>query len=144
MFKYDGYIIKTTPDYKDALEKSEDIEVLDCEVYAESDAELKNCLMKFNMAQGFEYSENTVYEIENGIKNVIDSDDSYLELQIKQNKFDRQSELFYRAVEFIKESVGGEDIETTLKLCLGMTDEEINETLGALNEPEETSEMEMK
>ena len=84
------------------------------------------------------------YEIENGIKNVIDSDDSYLELQIKQNKFDRQSELFYRAVEFIKESVGGEDIETTLKLCLGMTDEEINETLGALNEPEETSEMKMK
>lgn len=78
----------------------------------------------------FEYAENTVSEIENGIKNIIDNDSSYLELQIKRKKFERQSELFWRAVEYIKENIGGSDIETTLSEALGMTDEEIAEVLG--------------
>lgn len=143
MFRYDGYVIKTTPDYIEALEKDEEIGELVCEVYAESDTELKKCLNEFNMMQCFEYKENTVSEIENGIKNIIDSDSSYLELKIKQDKFDRQSTLFYRAVEFIKESVGGDDVENTLKLCLGMTDEEIKETLEGLNEQEESQGIEM-
>ncbi|MBQ2921851.1 MAG: hypothetical protein IJE60_01970 [Tyzzerella sp.] len=143
MFKYDGYVIKTTPDYKEALKKGEEIGELVCEVYAESDTEFKKCLNEFNMMQCFEYKENTVSEIENGIKNIIDSDSSYLELKVKQDKFDRQSALFYRAVEFIKESVGGDDIEMTLKLCLGMTDEEIKETLDGLNEQEESQGIEM-
>lgn len=143
MFKYDGYVIKTTPDYKEALEKGEEIGELACEVYEESDTEFKNCLNEFNMMQCFEYKENTANEIENGIKNIIDSDCSYLELKVKQGKFDRQSELFYRAVQFIKESVGGDDVETTLKLCLGMTDEEIKDTLEGLDEPEEAQGIEM-
>ena len=143
MFKYDGYVIKTRPDYEEALKNGEEIEELVCEVYAESDTEFKNCLNEFNMMQCFEYNNNTLLEIENGIRNMIDSDSSYLELQVKQSKFDRQSELFYRAVEFIKESVGGDDIETTLKLCLGMTDEEIKETLDGLNEHEESQGIEM-
>ena len=50
--------------------------------------------------------------------------------QIKSKKFERQSELFWRAVEYIKQSIGGSDIETTLSEVLGMTDEEIEETLG--------------
>lgn len=143
MFRYDGYVIKTTPDYEEALKKGEDIGEIVCEVYAESDTEFKKCLNEFNMMQCFEYKENTVSEIENGIKNIIDADSSYLELKVKQDKFDRQSALFYRAVEFIKESVGGDDVEMTLKLCLGMTDEEIKETLDGLNEQEESQGIEM-
>lgn len=143
MFKYDGYVIKTTPDYEEALKKGEEFGELVCEVYAESDTEFNKCLNEFNMMQCFEYKENTVSEIENGIKNIIDSDSSYLELKVKQDKFDRQSALFYRAVEFIKESVGGDDVEMTLKLCLGMTDEEIKETLDGLNEQEESQGIEM-
>ena len=143
MFKYDGYVIKTTPDYKEALRKGKDIEELVCEVYQESDTELKICLNEFNMMQCLEYGENTEREIENGIMNIIDSDSSYLELKVKQSKFDRQSELFYRAIEYIKESMGGNDIEATLSECLGMSDEEIKETLDNLNEQEENQNIEM-
>lgn len=143
MFKYDGYVIKTTPDYKEALRKGKDIEELVCEVYQESDTELKICLNEFNMMQCFEYGENTEREIENGIMNIIDSDSSYLELKVKQSKFDRQSELFYRAIEYIKESMGGNDVEATLSECLGMSDEEIKETLDNLNEQEENQNIEM-
>lgn len=144
MFKYDGYIIKTTPDYKEALEKGEEIEELICEVYAASDTELKNCLNEFNMMQGFEYKKKTAMEIENGIMNIINSDSSYLELQVKQGKFNRQTELFQKAIEFIKESVGVDDVEMTLKLCLGMTDEEIKDTLSGLDGTEETQNEEME
>lgn len=144
MFKYDGYIIKTTPDYKEALEKGEEIEELVCEVYAASDTELKNCLNEFNMMQGFEYKKKTAMEIENGIMNIINSDSSYLELQVKQGKFNRQTELFQKAIEFIKESVGVDDVEMTLKLCLGMTDEEIKDTLSGLDGTEETENEEME
>lgn len=85
------------------------------------------------MMIAFEFNESTVSEIENGIMNMINEDSSYLELQVKQGKFDRQSELFYRAIEFIKESIGGDDIKNTLKLCVGMSDEEIDETLVGLD-----------
>ena len=144
MFEYDGYIIKTTPDYKEALEKGEEIEELVCEVYAVSDTELKNCLNEFNMLQSFEYKDNTVMEIENGIMNIINSDLSYLELQVKQGRFNRQTELFQKAVEFIKESVGMDNVEATLKLCLGMTDEEIKDTLNSLDRAEESQNEEIE
>lgn len=130
MFRYGGYVIKTNPDYEKAIENGNDIAEIWCEVYAEADTEFKHCLNEFNMMPCFEYAENTVSEIENGIKNIIDNDSSYLELQIKSKKFERQSELFWRAVEYIKQSIGGSDIETTLSEVLGMTDEEIEETLG--------------
>ena len=144
MFEYDGYIIKTTPDYKEALEKGEEIEELVCEVYAASDTELKTCLNEFNMLPSFEYKDNTVKEIENGIMNIINSDSSYLELQVKQCKFNRQIELLQKSIEFIKESVGVDDVEMTLKLCLGMTDEEIKDTLSGLDGTEETQNEEME
>lgn len=143
MFRYDGYIIKTTPDYEEALKKGENIEELVCEVYEESDTELRNCLSEFNMMHCFEYKENTVNEIENGIKNIIDSDCSYLELKVKQGKFERQSELFYRAIEYIKESVGGPDVAATLSKCLGMTDEEIKDALEYEPEIDENQGIEM-
>lgn len=140
MFEYDGYIIETTPDYKEALKNGIEIEELVCKVYSASDTELKNCLNEFNMMRSFEYKEDTANEIENGIKNIIDSDCSYLELKLKQEKFERQSTLFYRAIDFIKQSMGSEDVETTLKLCIGMTDDEIKETLDSLQEMDENQE----
>ena len=130
MFRYGRYVINTNPDYEKAIENGDDIAEIWCEVYAETDTEFKHCLSEFNMMPCFEYAENTVSEIENGIKNIIDNDSSYLELQIKSKKFERQSELFWRAVEYIKQSIGGGDIETTLSEALGMTDEEIAEVLG--------------
>ena len=143
MFKYDGYVVKTTPDYKKAIKKGDDFEELRCEVYQESDKNMEKCLNEFNMMPGFEFKERTVVEIENGIMNIMNNDRAYLELQVKQGKFERHSQLFYRAVEFIKESMGGDDVENTLKLCLGMTDEEIKETLDGLNEQEEAQGIEM-
>ena len=140
MFEYDGYVIKTTPDYKDALKNGIEIEELVCKVYSASDTEFKNCLNEFNMMRSFEYKEDTEKEIENGIKNIIDSDGSYLELKMKQEKFERQSTLFYRAIDFIKQSMGSEDVETTLKLCIGMTDDEIKETLDRLQEMDKNQE----
>lgn len=137
MFEYDGYVIKTTPDYKDALKNGIEIEELVCKVYSVSDTEFKNCLNEFNMMRSFEYKEDTEKEIENGIKKIIDSDGSYLELKMKQEKFERQSALFYRAIDFIKQSMGSEDVEITLKLCIGMTDDEIKETLDRLQEMDE-------
>ena len=143
MFKYDGYIIKTIPDYANAIEKGDFFEELRCEVYLESDTNMERCLNEFNMMPGFEFKERTVIEIENAIMNIMNDDRSYLQLKVKQGAYERRSELFYRAVEFIKESVGEDDIETTLKLCLGMTDEEIKESLDGLNEPEESKEIKM-
>lgn len=143
MFKYDGYVVKTIPDYKKAIKNGENFEELRCEVYQESDKNMEKCLNEFNMMPGFEFKERTVIEIENGIMNIMNDDRAYLELQVKQGKFERHSQLFYRAVEFIKESVGGDDVEMTLKLCLGMTDEEIKETLDGLNEQEESQGIEM-
>ena len=143
MFKYYGYVVKTTPDYKKAIKNGDDFEELRCEVYQESDKNMEKCLNEFNMMPGFEFKERTVVEIENGIMNIMNNDRAYLELQVKQGKFERHSQLFYRAVEFIKESMGGDDVENTLKLCLGMTDEEIKETLDCLNEQEEAQGIEM-
>ena len=129
MFRYDGYIIKTIPDYKEAIENGETIEDLYCEVYTENDKSLENCIHEFNMMPCFEYTENTVSEVEKGIRNMIDCDSSYIELKVKSNRFERQAELFYRAVEYIKESIGGDDIAATLSKYLGMTDEEISEVI---------------
>ena len=39
--------------------------------------------------------------------------------------------------------MGGNGVEMTLKLCLGMTDEEIKEKFDGLNESEESQEIKM-
>ena len=104
MFKYDGYVVKTTPDYKKAIKNGDDFEELRCEVYQESDKNMEKCLNEFNMMPGFEFKERTVVEIENGIMNIMNNDRAYLELQVKQGKFERHSQLFYRAVELSKKA----------------------------------------
>lgn len=125
MFKYDGYIIVTEPDYEEAISRGEGIEELHCEVYAESDTELTNCLNDFNMMIAFEFKEATVSEIENGIMNMINEDSVYLELCVKQKQFDRQSEILNKALDYIGELQRGSELYSTLREQLGMSNEEI-------------------
>ena len=120
MIKFDGLVIKVEPDYKERIEKGIEIDELWCEVYQESDTEFKHKLGDFNMMQGFEYKEATVEAIESGIKRMIETDWSSYQLEIKT----------------LEESVNSEDIDTTLKICIGMTDDEIK-SLESLSEVQE-------
>ena len=136
MIKFDGLVIKVEPDYKERIEKGIEIDELWCEVYQESDTEFKHKLGDFNMMQGFEYKEATVEAIESGIKRMIETDWSSYQLEIKTLELDRMKELLGNAVEYIKESVNSEDIDTTLKICIGMTDDEIK-SIESLSEVQE-------
>ena len=136
MIKFDGLVIKVEPDYKERIEKGIEIDELWCEVYQESDTEFKHKLGDFNMMQGFEYKEATVEAIESGIKRMVETDWSSYQLEIKTLELDRMKELLGNAVEYIKESVNSEDIDTTLKICIGMTDDEIK-SLEFLSEVQE-------
>lgn len=136
MIKFDGLVIKVEPDYKERIEKGIEIDELWCEVYQESDTEFKHKLGDFNMMQGFEYKEATVEAIESGIKRMVETDWSSYQLEIKTLELDRMKELLGNAVEYIKESVNSEDIDATLKICIGMTDDEIK-SLESLSEVQE-------
>lgn len=136
MIKFDGLVIKVEPDYKERIEKGIEIDELWCEVYQESDTEFKHKLGDFNMMQGFEYKEATVEAIESGIKRMVETDWSSYQLEIKTLELDRMKDLLGNAVEYIKESVNSEDIDTTLKICIGMTDDEIK-SLESLSEVQE-------
>ena len=136
MIKFDGLVIKVEPDYKERIEKGIEIDELWCEVYQESDTEFKHKLGDFNMMQGFEYKEATVEAIESGIKRMVETDWSSYQLEIKTLELDRMKELLGNAVEYIKEAVNSEDIDTTLKICIGMTDDEIK-SLESLSEVQE-------
>ena len=125
MVKFDGLVIKVEPDYKERIEKGIEIDELWCEVYQETDTEFKHPLGDFNMMQGFEYKEATVEDIESGIKKMVETDWSSYQLEIKTLELGRLKELLGNAVEYIKESVCSEDLDTALKVCIGMTDDEI-------------------
>ena len=126
MIKFDGLVIKVEPDYKDRIEKGIEIDELWCEVYQESDTEFKHKLGDFNMMQGFEYKEATVEDIESGIKKMVETDWSSYQLEIKILELDRMKQILGNAIEYIKESVNSEDLNHVLKICVGMTDDEIN------------------
>ena len=126
MIKFDGLVIKVEPDYKDRIEKGIEIEELWCEVYQESDTEFKHKLGDFNMMQNFEYDDESVESIEKGIKQMVESDWSSYQLEIKILELDRMKQILGNAVEYIKESVNSEDLNHVLKICIGMTDDEIN------------------
>lgn len=136
MIKFDGLVIKVEPDYKDRIEKGIEIDELLCEVYQESDTEFKHKLGDFNMTQGFEYDEESVESIEKGIKKMVESDWSSYQLEIKTLELDRTKQILGNAVEYIKESVSSEDLNTVLKVCIGMTDDEI-ESLDSMSEVQE-------
>ena len=126
MIKFDGLVIKVEPDYKDRIEKGIEIDELWCEVYQESDTEFKHKLGDFNMMQNFEYDDESVESIEKGIKQMVESDWSSYQLEIKILELDRMKQILGNAIEYIKESVNSEDLNHVLKICIGMTDEEIN------------------
>ena len=126
MIKFDGLVIKVEPDYKDRIEKGIEIDELWCEVYQESDTEFKHKLGDFNMMQNFEYDDESVESIEKGIKQMVESDWSSYQLEIKLLELDRMKQILGNAVEYIKESVNSEDLNHVLKICIGMTDDEIN------------------
>lgn len=126
MIKFDGLVIKVEPDYKDRIEKGIEIDELWCEVYQESDTEFKHKLGDFNMMQNFEYDDESVESIEKGIKQMVESDWSSYQLEIKILELDRMRQILGNAVEYIKESVNSEDLNHVLKICVGMTDDEIN------------------
>ena len=126
MVKFDGLVIKVEPDYKDRIEKGIEIDELWCEVYQESDTEFKHKLGDFNMMQNFEYDDESVESIEKGIKQMVERDWSSYQLEIKILEIDRIKQILGNAVEYIKESVNSEDLNHVLKICIGMTDDEIN------------------
>ena len=126
MIKFDGLVIKVEPDYKDRIEKGIEIDELWCEVYQESDTEFKHKLGDFNMMQNFEYDDESVESIEKGIKQMVERDWSSYQLEIKILELDRIKQILGNAVEYIKESVNSEDLNHVLKICIGMTDDEIN------------------
>ena len=126
MIKFDGLVIKVEPDYKDRIEKGIEIDELWCEVYQESDTEFKHKLGDFNMMQNFEYDDESIESIEKGIKQMVESDWSSYQLEIKILELDRMKQILGNAVEYIKESVNFEDLNHVLKICIGMTDDEIN------------------
>ena len=126
MIKFDGLVIKVEPDYKDRIEKGIEIDELWCEVYQESDTEFKHKLGDFNMMQNFEYDDESIESIEKGIKQMVESDWSSYQLEIKILELDRMKQILGNAVEYIKESVNFEDLNHVLKICIGITDDEIN------------------
>ena len=126
MIKFDGLVIKVEPDYKDRIERGIEIDELWCEVYQESDTEFKHKLGDFNMMQNFEYDDESVESIEKGIKQMVERDWSSYQLEIKILELDRMKQILGNAVEYIKESVNSEDLNHVLKICIGMTDDEIN------------------
>ena len=93
MIKFDGLVIKVEPDYKDRIEKGIEIDELWCEVYQESDTEFKHKLGDFNMMQNFEYDDESVESIEKGIKQMVESDWSSYQLEIKILELDRMKQI---------------------------------------------------
>lgn len=136
MVKFDSLVIKVEPDYKERIEKGIEIDELWCEVYQETDTEFKHPLGDFNMMQGFEYDDESVESIEKGIKQMVEKEWSSYQLEIKNLELGRMKELLGNAVEYIKESVGSSDLDMALKICIGMTDDEIK----SLEEPAEVQE----
>ena len=126
MIKFDGLVIKVEPDYKDRIEKGIEIDELWCEVYQESATEFKHKLGDFNMMQNFAYDDEAVESIEKGIKQMVERDWSSYQLEIKILEIDRMKQILGNAVEYIKESVNSEDLNHVLKICIGMTDDEIS------------------
>ena len=125
MIKFDGLVIKIEPDYKDRIEKGIEIDELWCEVYQESDTEFKTKLGDFNMMRGFEFDDESVEAIAKSVKQMVEKDWSSYQLEIKTLEYNRIKEIFANAVEYIKETVNSEDINHVLKICIGMTNDEI-------------------
>ncbi len=141
MMRYDGYVIKTTPDYKSAIRCGKKIDEIFCEVYDENDKEFEHCLGDFNMMIGFEFQDSTVKDIESGIKKMVDSDYSYYQLEKKEVSFKRTEQLFYRLINHMRVTLGETDAESALQKEIGMTGTEVKDAFAELDksQAEETN-----
>lgn len=137
MMKYDGYIIKTKPDYKSAISRGKEVDEIFCEVYDENDKEFEHCLGDFNMMIGFEFQNSTVNDIEHGIEKSIDDDWAYYQLEKKEVGFKRTEELFYRLIDHMKITLGDNDAELVLQKEIGMTEAEVKDVFSQLDEVQE-------
>ena len=126
MIKFDGLVIVIEPDYKDRIEKGIEFDDLDCKVYDENDTEFKHCLLDFNMMPGHEYHDETVEDIEKGAIRIVETEWATVQVERANLALERSKELLGNAIEYIKESVNSEDLNHVLKICIGMTDDEIN------------------
>lgn len=140
MMKYDGYIIKTKPDYKSAIRRGKMLDEIFCEVYDGNDKEFEHCLGDFNMMIGFEFQDSTVKDIECGIKKMIDADWAYYQLEKKEAGFKRTEELFYRLINHMRVTLGDDETKSILQKEIDMTEAEIQDALSDSDmEHEETN-----
>ena len=140
MLKYSGYLINTEPDYKEITKKGERIEDLWCSVYDENNEQMEHCLGEFIMMLGYEFSESTAQSIEQGLYQVINDDYPAFELERKNKELMRTQELFQRAINFMKTTLGEEGLDRILEKELGMTEDEIEVVL---SEPEQNEGIKM-
>ena len=126
MFKYNGYLIVTEPDYKEVIDKGGIVDGISGQVYDENDMEQKQTLGEFYLVIGSSFKESSVDAIERSIMEVVLEDQTAFELVKKTNELDRIKELFDNALEYIGETCGTQDeLISALKDDLGMTDEEL-------------------
>lgn len=124
VYDYGEYRIVVSPDYKKAIDAGDAPEEIYCEVFVKTDVEYKNGLGEFNMMLGYEYDDNTVESIEEGINKLMDESISFYELKRREAEVDRANELLARSVSYIAELSGTEDLRETLIEKLGMTEAE--------------------
>lgn len=134
MFKYNGYLIVTEPDYKAETAQGRVVDDLWCQVYDENDVEQKQMLGDFNLVRGASFNKSSAESIEKTIMEVVEEDQPAFELVRKTNELGRVKELLSNAVEYIGESVGQSEAEEVLKESVGMTDEEFESFYGTAQE----------
>lgn len=135
MLKYSGFLIKTEPDYSKMIKQGEEMDTIWCTVYDENDTEMEHSLGEFNMMRCFEFMEETADSIEKGIYKCIDEDYSSFLLEKERLELQHTKELLYRAIHYMKATLGEEGLDKILQKELGMNKNEIND---ALSEPENT------
>ena len=67
-----------------------------------------------------------VEDIEKGAIRIVEMEWATVQVERANLALERSKELLGNAIEYIKESVNSEDLNHVLKICIGMTDEEIN------------------
>lgn len=133
MMKYDGLVIVIEPDYKDRIEKGIEIEELNCNVYDESDKELKHSLLDFNLMRGHDFEDETLEDIEKAVRRTVSMDWATIQLERADMKLERTKELFQNAVVYIKEVTDPNEYEKVFKDVIGMIDDEIESALDELS-----------
>lgn len=129
LYEYGEYKIIVSPDYKKALEAGDEPEQIYCKVFAKTDTNFEKDLGEFNMMPGFEYDENTVECIEEGINKLMEDSISFYDLKRREYEFKRSDELLARSVSYIAELVGTEGLKETLIEKLDMSENEADAVL---------------